>query len=147
VLPLIGGGHTRFQPVYVHDVAEAVVVALMDPDTAGRTYELGGPQIYTFRQLLELLLTVIDRKRLLIPLPFWAAMVQAFFLELLPKPPLTCDQVRLLRRDNIVTAGVAGFADLGISPTAAEVILPTYLARFRRGGAKRGMAAEMKSSR
>ena len=144
-LPLIGGGDTLFQPVYVCDVADAVVAALADPNTAGRIYELGGPQIYSFRQLLELLLTVIDRKRLLVPVPFWVAMAQAFFLELLPVPPLTRDQVRLLRQDNIVTEGVAGFADFGISPTAPEVILPTYLSRFRRGGAKKGVAAETTS--
>ncbi|MDA1323293.1 MAG: complex I NDUFA9 subunit family protein [Proteobacteria bacterium] len=146
VLPLIGGGATRFQPAYVCDVAEAAVAALTNPGTAGRTYELGGPEIYSFRQLLELLLTVIDRKRLLVPVPFWAAMVKAFFLEFLPVPPLTRDQVRLLRRDNVVTEGVAGFADLGISPTAAEVILPTYLSRFRRGGAKKNIAAGRTSS-
>ncbi|MCZ6604215.1 MAG: complex I NDUFA9 subunit family protein [Alphaproteobacteria bacterium] len=145
-LPLIGGGDARFQPAYVCDVAEAVVAALTNPDTAGRTYELGGPQIYSFRQLLELLLTVIGRKRLLVPVPFWAAMVKAFFLELLPVPPLTRDQVRLLCQDNVVTDGVAGFADLGISPIAPEVILPTYLSRFRRGGAKKGVAAETTSN-
>jgi NADH dehydrogenase len=142
VLPLIGGGDARFQPAYVCDVADAVVAALTNPDTAGRTYELGGPQIYSFRQLLELLLMVIDRKRLLVPVPFWAAMAKAYFLEFLPVPPLTRDQVRLLRRDNVVTEGVAGFADFGISPTALEVILPTYLSRFRRGGAKKGVSAE-----
>lgn len=136
VLPLIGSGHTRFQPVYVHDVAEAVVAALSNPDTTGRTYELGGPQIYSFRQLLELLLTVIGRKRLLVPVPFWLATANAFFLEFFPVPPLTRDQVRLLRRDNVVTEGVAGFTDLGISPTGPEVILPTYLSRYRRGGAR-----------
>ena len=137
VLPLIGGGNTRFQPAYVCDVAEAVVAVLGNPDAAGRTYELGGPQIYSFRQLLELLLTVIDRHRLLVPVPFWAAMIQGSFLQLLPVPPLTVDQVRLLRRDNVVTQGVAGFSDLGISPTGPEVILPTYLSRFRRGGGKK----------
>ena len=146
VLPLIGGGHTRFQPAFVSDVAEAVVSVLTNPDTAGRTYELGGPEIYSFRQLLELLLTVIDRKRLFIPVPFWAAMVNAFFLELYPVPLLTRDQVRLLRRDNVVTEGVAGFADLGISPTAPEVILPTYLSRFRRGGGKKSVTAKTSSS-
>ena len=146
VLPLIGGGRTRFQPAFISDVAEAVVSVLTNPDTAGRTYELGGPEIYSFRQLLELLLTVIDRKRLLIPVPFWAAMAKAFFLELYPVPLLTRDQVRLLRRDNVVTEGVAGFADLGISPTAPEVILPTYLSRFRRGGGKKYVPAKSSSS-
>lgn len=137
-LPLIGGGGTRFQPAFVGDVADAVVAALKNTDAAGRTYELGGPQIYSFKQLLELLLAVIDRKRFLVPVPFWAAMAKAAFLELLPVPPLTRDQVRLLRQDNVVTEGVAGFADLGISPTAPEVILPTYLSRFRRGGGHKG---------
>lgn len=146
VLPLIGGGNTRFQPVYVCDVADAVSVVLSDPQSAGRVYELGGPQIYTFRQLLELLLSVIDRNRLLVPVPFWAAMLKALFLELLPVPPLTRDQVRLLRRDNIVTQGVAGFADLGIVPTAPEVILPTYLARFRRAGGKKTVPAKSASN-
>lgn len=141
VLPLIGGGHTRFQPAYVCDVADAVAAVLSNPQSAGRTYELGGPQIYSFRQLLELLLAVTERKRWLVPVPFWAAMMKAFFLEFLPVPPLTRDQVRLLRKDNVVTDGVAGFADLGIVPTAPEVILPTYLARFRRGGAKKGVPA------
>jgi NADH dehydrogenase len=147
VLPLIGGGHTRFQPAYVCDVAEAAVAALTNSDTVGQTYELGGPQIYSFRQLLEVLLTVIDRKRLLVPVPFWAAMVKAFFLELSPAPLLTRDQLRQLRRDNVVTEGVAGFVDLGIAPTAPEVILPTYLSRFRRGGggAKKAVAAETTS--
>ena len=136
ILPLIGGGNTRFQPAYVGDVADAVVAALTTTGAAGRTYELGGPQTYSFKQLLELLLAVIDRKRFLVPVPFWAATAKAAFLELLPVPPLTRDQVRLLRHDNVVTEGVAGFADLGISPTAPEVILPTYLARFCRGGKK-----------
>jgi NADH dehydrogenase len=146
VLPLIGGGHTRFQPAYVADVADAVVSALTNPAAAGRTYELGGPEIFSFRQLLELLLKVIDRKRLLVPVPFWVAMVEAFFLELAPVPLLTRDQVRLLRRDNVVTEGVAGFGDLGISPTSAEVILPTYLSRFRRGGAKKSVPVKSSSS-
>ena len=145
VLPLIGGGQTQFQPAYVGDVAEAVVAALENSQTAGRTYELGGPQIYTFRQLLELILTVTGRNRLLVPVPFWAAMLKAFFLELSPVPLLTLDQVRLLRRDNVVTEGAAGFSDLGISTTAPEVILPGYLSRFRRGGANKSVAANTAS--
>ena len=89
VLPLIGGGHTCFQPAYVSDVAEAVVAALKNPDTVGRTYELGGPETYSFRQLLELLLTVIERKRLLVPVPFWVASMEAFFFEFFPVIILT----------------------------------------------------------
>jgi NADH dehydrogenase len=133
-LPLIGGGRTRFQPVYVGDVADAVLKCLDDPATAGRTYELGGPRIYTFRELLELLLGEIRRKRLLIGLPFGAAAFQARLMSILPNPPLTPDQVELLKRDNVVSSGALTLATLGISATAVEGILPSYLDRFRRGG-------------
>lgn len=133
-LPLIGGGHTRFQPVYVGDVADAVLRCLEDPATAGRTYELGGPKVYTFRQLLELLLGEIRRKRLLVDLPFGAAQFQARLMSLLPSPPLTTDQIELLRQDNVVSSGALTLATLGITPTAVEAILPSYLDRFRRGG-------------
>ncbi|MGH7098760.1 MAG: complex I NDUFA9 subunit family protein [Stellaceae bacterium] len=133
-LPLIGGGHTRFQPVYVGDVAEAAIRALSEPAAAGRTYELGGPKVYTFRELVELLLAEVRRRRLLIDLPFGLAEFQARLLSLLPAPPLTPDQVELLKRDNIVSAGAMTFETLGIAPTPLEAILPTYLDRFRRGG-------------
>jgi uncharacterized protein YbjT (DUF2867 family) len=133
-VPLIGGGRTRFQPVYVGDVADAVVKCLEDPATAGRTYELGGPRTYTMRQLIELLLDQIRRKRLLIDLPFGLAAFQARLMSLLPNPPLTTDQVELLKTDNVVSSSALGLADLGITPTAVEAILPTYLDRFRRGG-------------
>lgn len=134
VLPLIGGGHTRFQPVYVGDVADAMVRMLESDAARGRTYELGGPRIYSFRELMELTLQATGRRRLLVPLPFWAASLQAAFFELLPKPPLTRDQVRLLQRDNVVTTGMPGLAELGITPTAAELIIPTYLDIYRVGG-------------
>lgn len=134
VLPLIGGGHTRFQPVYVGDVAEALAGMVEDRATAGRTYELGGPRVYTFKELMELMLEVTCRRRLLVPVPFWLAGMQAAFLELLPVPPLTRDQVRLLRRDNVAAPGAAGLAELGISPKAVELIVPTYLDVYRRGG-------------
>ena len=133
-LPLIGGGSTRFEPVYVGDVAEAIAKCLVDPACAGKTYELGGPRVYTFKELLQLLLREIRRRRLLVPLPFALAEAQARFLELLPVPPLTRDQVRMLRRDNVVSEGALTLADLGIAPTAVEVILPTYLDRYRPGG-------------
>lgn len=133
-LPLIGGGSTRFQPVYVGDVAEAMARMLDDDGTRGRTYELGGPRVYSFKELLELTLSTVDRRRLLLPLPFWAASLKAAVLELLPTPPLTRDQVRLLRRDNVVTPGALGLAELGITPTAAELIIPTYLDIYRIGG-------------
>ncbi|HEV8680893.1 MAG TPA: complex I NDUFA9 subunit family protein [Stellaceae bacterium] len=134
VLPLVGGGETRFQPVYVGDVADAAVRCIDDSSTAGRTYELGGPKIYTFRALVELLLAEIRRKRLLIDLPFGLATLQARLMSLLPNPPLTPDQVELLKRDNIVSSGALTLATLGIEPTPVEAVLPSYLDRFRRGG-------------
>ena len=141
VLPLIGGGRTRFQPVYVGDVAAALTRILDEPDTAGKTFELGGPRIYSLRQVMELVLREIDRKRVLLPLPFAVAMVQGLFFELLPVPPLTRDQVRLLMRDNVVSEGALTLADLGLEPTSVEAILPTYLGRYRRGGWKQSNEA------
>ena len=134
VLPLIGGGETRFQPVYVGDVADAVMKCLEDSASAGRLYELGGPKIYTFRELLDLLLSEIRRKRRFLDVPFGLAAAQARLMSILPNPPLTPDQVELLKRDNVVSSGAMTLASLGIAPTVAEVILPTYLDRFRRGG-------------
>ena len=134
VLPLIGGGETRFQPVYVGDVADAVIRCLDDPATAGRTYELGGPTVYTMRQLMELLLAETRRKRLFADLPFGLAAFQARLMALLPNPPLTPDQVELLKSDSIVSGGALGLSQLGITPTPVEMVLPTYLDRFRRGG-------------
>jgi NADH dehydrogenase len=133
VLPLIGGGRTRFQPAYVCDVADAVLRCL-DDGQGGAIYELGGPSVYTFRQLLELMLAEINRRRLLLPLPFPLAMVKATVLGLLPRPLLTRDQVRLLEQDNVVAPEAHNFADLGIEPESLEAILPTYLWRFRREG-------------
>lgn len=137
-LPLIGGGTTRFQPVYVKNVADAVVAALENPDAAGKTYELGGPEIYSFRELMALVLRVVNRRRLLIPVPAFAARMKAFFLQLAPKPLLTVDQVRQLGIDNVVSEEAKAenrtLAGLGITPTSAEAILPTYLYRFRRAG-------------
>ncbi len=146
VLPLVGGGRTRFQPVYVCDVAAAVVRATQDPATAGRTFELGGPRIYSFRELLELLLRTTGRTRLLLPVPFWLARANAAMIEfalalpasiapsLTPPPPITRDQVLLLRRDNVVSENAEGLAALGISPEGLEAKLPAYLARYRRDG-------------
>jgi NADH dehydrogenase len=133
-LPLIGGGLTRFQPVYVGDVAEAIVRALADPAAAGRTYELGGPRVYSFKQLMALMLAEIGRRRLLLPLPWAIAHLQAAVLERLPLPLLTRDQVKMLKRDNVVAAGAPGFKELGIEPKTVESILPTYLHMYRRGG-------------
>lgn len=135
-LPLFGGGETKFQPVYVGDVADAIVKSLTEPSAAGRTFELGGPTVYTFEELMRLVLSETGREAALIKLPFFAADVIGTFAPLFPlgAPLLTRDQAKLLRIDNVVHDGAAGFAQLGILPTAAEAILPSYLARFRRGG-------------
>jgi NADH dehydrogenase len=130
-LPLIGGGATRFQPVYVGDVARAVVAALEREDCQGRTYELGGPQIYTFAELMRYMLQVVGRRRLLIDIPFGLANLQARFLGLLPDPPLTRDQVELLKHDNVVSPDMPGLGALGITPTPIELVVPEYLARYR----------------
>jgi NADH dehydrogenase len=137
-LPLIGGGHTRFQPVFVGDVAEAVLRCVQDSGTRGKTYELGGPSIYSFRQLMQLMLSETGRKRLLVPVPFFLAYVKAFFLQLSTligiEPLLTTDQVTLLKSDNIVHDGVLTLGDLGIAPDALEAVVPSYLWRFRPKG-------------
>ncbi len=137
-LPLIGGGETRFQPVFVGDVAAAIVAALEDKAKPGTTYELGGPEVKSFRELMELMLAEIGRRRLLVPIPFALARLQAFFLELLPNPLLTRDQVILLERDNVVSAEAERegrtLKALGISPTALAAVLPSYLGRFRKAG-------------
>ncbi|MCD6035064.1 MAG: NAD-dependent epimerase/dehydratase [Rickettsiales bacterium] len=130
MLPLIGGGDTRMQPVYVADVARAIVYALEHSDCEGKTYELGGPHTYSFKELMEYLLTQIKRERLLMPIPFSFAMLEAAFLEHLPKPPLTRDQVQMLKVDNVVHDDALTFDDLNISPTALEAIVPGYLARY-----------------
>ena len=136
VLPLIGGGATKFQPVYVGDVAAAIAAALARDDTEGKTYELAGPAVFTMRQLFELMLHVIGRQRLMMSIPFGLASLKAVFLERLPQPLLTRDQVRMLRHDSIATPGTPGLAELGITPTALELILPSYLERFRRPGGR-----------
>ncbi len=136
-LPLIGGGDTRFQPVFVGDVAAAVKKCIEQPSARGRVYELGGPSIYTFKELMTYMLDTIGRRRLLVPLPFGLATFMGFFLGLWPKPLLTMDQVALLKTDNVVGRGpqrVATFADLGIQPVAMDTVVPSYLRRFRRHG-------------
>ena len=134
LLPAIGGGETKFQPVYVGDVADAMVAGLFDKSNQGRTFELGGPTVYSFRELMALTMEETGRHVGLVPLPFEIAKIKAFFMELLPVPPLTRDQVELLKYDNVCSGDLPGLADLGISATAAEVILPTYLDVYRKGG-------------
>ena len=137
-LPLVGGGHTRFQPVYVGDVAAAVVAAVEGRTKAGSAYELGGPEVRTFKELMQYVLAVTERKRLLVSLPFAVAELQAWFLQFLPKPPLTPDQVELLKTDNVVSDAARRegrtLEALGIAATAMEAIAPTYLWRFRKSG-------------
>ena len=137
-LPLIGGGRSRFQPVYAGDVGEAVVRLFERGATAGQVFELGGPEILTFRQLMEFVLRTIGRRRLLLPVPWWLATVQGAVLGLLPSPLLTVDQVRLLRRDTVVSPAAGSdkrtLEGLGIVPEGIETLVPAYLYRFRRAG-------------
>ncbi|GCA48271.1 MULTISPECIES: complex I NDUFA9 subunit family protein [Sinorhizobium] len=140
VLPLIGGGKTRFQPVYVTDVAEAVARSVDGKLTGGTIYELGGPQVLSFRECLDIMLKTIDRKRSFVSLPFGIASLMGSVASLVPfiTPPLTADQVVLLKSDNVVSAKAEAegrtLAGIGIEPTMLESILPTYLVRYRPHG-------------
>lgn len=133
-LPLIGGGHTRFQPVFVGDVAKAIVKCVDDPSTRGKTYELGGPIVLTFKEMLQTILGETNRSRLLVPIPFWLATLKSYFLQFLPGTLLTPDQVTFLKGDNVVSPDALTFADLGVTPDSMEVVLPSYLWRFRKKG-------------
>lgn len=137
-LPLIGGGHTRFQPVYVADVAEAIARAATLPQAAGRTFELGGPAVMTFADVLRLVRRETYRRNPLVPLPFFLARIIGSLAQLTAfvgiPPVLTRDQVVLLENDNVVAPGAEGLAELGIEPTGIEAIAPSYLWRYRRGG-------------
>lgn len=137
-LPLIGGGGTRFQPVFVGDVAAAVCRVLEGEGAKARIYELGGPEVMTFEEILRFILKTIARKRLLVPVPFGVARLMGAVLGLLPMPLLTMDQVRMLQGDNVVSAEAkaAGLTleGLGITPQAVEAIVPGYLERFRKSG-------------
>jgi NADH dehydrogenase len=139
VMPVISG-QTRMQPVYVCDVADAVIAALMNPEAQGKTYELGGPRVWTFRELLAFILKNIRRDRPLVDVPMNIARLQAQIMQYLPGKPLTPDQLLLLARDNVVTPGTPGLVDLGITPTPVELIVPTYLSRFQPGGGRRPTA-------
>jgi uncharacterized protein YbjT (DUF2867 family) len=129
VLPLFGSGQTRLQPVYVGDVAEVVAKVLVTPSAKGQVYELGGPRVYTYKALVQLVLTQIDRQRLLMPVPFLVWELLAGLMAPLPRRPISRDQVILMKQDNVVDRQAATFADLGIAPTSIEEILPTYLGR------------------
>ena len=144
-LPLVGGGKTRFQPAFVGDVAEAIACAVDGAARRGAVYELGGPEVRTFEELMQFTLATIERKRLLLPLPFALARMQASLLQFLPKPPLTPDQVELLRTDNVVSDAASSegrtFKAFGIAPVTMQAIVPSYLWRFRRMGQFQGRAA------
>ena len=152
VLPVVGP-ETRFQPVYVKDVAEAAVAAATT-DAAG-VYELGGPEVASFRELMQRLLRIIQRRRLLLTLPFGLARMQAWVLDLAPRLTgglvgnaiLTGDQVRLLAHDNVVSPGARGLADLGVTPTAMDAILETYLYAYRPHGQFDAMTDSAKNLR
>lgn len=138
IMPLVGG-ETRFQPVFVGDVAAVIAKAVSNPASAGVTYELGGPTVYTMREILQLILTETGRNRPLIPVPWPVAALigslgdlQASILPL--APPLTTDQVEMLKSDNVAEAGLPGLAEAGVVPTAVEAIVPSYLYRYRKGG-------------
>ena len=137
-LPLIGGGHTLMQPVYVDDVADAVCAALEDTSTGDKTYELGGPRAYSFKELMQIVLDETQRKRILAPVPWSLARLQGRILGMLPAPLLTLDQVRMLETDNVVSdAAIAEnrtIADLGVTPKSVEAIVPGYLWMYRRQG-------------
>jgi NADH dehydrogenase len=137
VLPLIGGGATRFQPVFVGDVGKALARVAAAPEAAGQTYELGGPAVFTFRELMEMVLAEIGKRRFLAPVPWPMANLLGTVGDLagaVVTPPITADQVLLLKRDNVVSGACPGLAELGITPTTLEAVLPSYLYRYRKGG-------------
>ena len=141
VMPVICGA-TRFQPVYVGDVADAVMAGLMRTDAAGVTYELGGPRVLTMRELLTYVLVETGRHRRPVSIPLGLVRLKAAVLERLPGKLLTRDQLRMLERDNVVAPGAPGLAELGIVPTPMELVVPGYLERYCRGGRRRsGLAA------
>ena len=137
-LPLLGGGETRLQPVYVGDVAEAIARSVDGAIEGGKIYELGGPKVLTFKECMQEMLAVVGRKRMLVPVPWWVARLQASILGLLPKPLLTNDQVTQLQSDNVVSDAAIKegrtFAATGITPRTLGAILPSYLWRFRATG-------------
>ena len=134
MLPLIGGGTTKFQPVYVGDVARAAIICLEEPGCQGNSYELGGPSVHSFKALMEIMLAETRRRRWLLPMSYGLANFEARIFELLPAPLLTRDQVKMLKVDNVVSPDALGLADLGIAATPMEIILPQYLDCYRIGG-------------
>lgn len=141
MLPIIGGGQSKFQPVYVDDLADAICAALERPEAAGKTYEIGGPRSYSFRELMELMLSETGQRRFLVPIPFLVASWIGFVAQIIGRLPfmeplLTQDQVKLLKHDNVVdmSGAVGTIADLGVEPHTVESVLPSYMVRYRRYG-------------
>jgi NADH dehydrogenase len=136
-LPLVGGGKTLFQPVFVGDVGKALALAATTRDAAGQTYELGGPGVFSFRELMQLILAETGRRRLLLPIPFAPAKALGGLGQLVAgiiPPPLTGDQVEALKTDSVVSGDYPGLGELGVSRTTLDAVLPTYLYRYRKGG-------------
>ena len=133
-LPLIGGGKTKFAPVYVGDVAKAIAKSLELKNIEPKIYELAGPENYSFKELMEILLAEIKKKRFLISIPFSLAKFQSYFLQIMPNPLLTPDQVEMLKYNNIISGNHPTLKDLGITGTAIQNVLPKYIYRFREGG-------------
>ncbi|MCK9914058.1 complex I NDUFA9 subunit family protein [Microbacteriaceae bacterium K1510] len=142
-LPLVGGGETRFQPVFVGDVARAIADAVDGKLRGGATYEFGGPEVKTFKELMQFVLATIERKRILLPIPFFAAKIPAYVAQFMPKPMITPDQVESLRVDNVVSEAAIRegrtLPGIGITPDSLEAIVPSYLWRFRKTGQFRSL--------
>lgn len=136
-------GGTRFQPVYVGDVADAVITGLSNADAQGKVYELSGPRVYTFRRLMELMLENIGRKRLIVPYPIPMAFITALFMEMVPGKPLTRDQVRMLKTDNVLSGENPTIQDLGLTPRNIEAVLPSYLASYQPPSGRRARIREV----
>jgi len=133
-LPLIGGGRNKMQPVYVGDVADAVLKVLNDDKIKGELFELGGPAVYSFKELMAFTLAATQRKRALVSIPFAVMSLPAAMASILPAAPITLDQLKLLKVDNVVSKGAKGLAELAVEPTAIDVVVPEYLAPFKPGG-------------
>jgi NADH dehydrogenase len=134
VLPLFGGGQTRFQPVFAGDVAQAVVKLIAMPEAAGQTYELAGPEVMTLKDIMALACRETHRRCWLLPLPMWMGKVTGAVLGCLPNPVLTFREMRMLQVDTVAEGGLPGLRELGIVPTSAEAVVPSYLWRFRKEG-------------
>jgi uncharacterized protein YbjT (DUF2867 family) len=135
-MPVIAGD-TKMQPVFVSDVADAVIAALGSPESQGKIFEIGGPRVWTFREILAFILKTTQRHRKLVDVPMGIARLQAAILQHVPGKPLTPDQLLMLAKDNVVAPGALGLSDLGIVPTPAELVVPAYLSRYQPGGGRR----------